>query len=67
MPSPAVKRYRLLPADPVPAGARPAVRRLSLARVASSPRSALGIDRHARLEQIAGKAGNGAGPGRGGA
>jgi hypothetical protein len=36
------------------AHASPRVRRFSLARVSVSRRSALGVDRHERLEQIAG-------------
>lgn len=48
-------RYVLVPradAVPRPPGG-PLVRRYSLARVAPSTRSALGVDRHARLERIA--------------
>ena len=48
------RRYVLVPRDDDPGslgGAR--VRRFSLARVAVSPRSALGEDRHERLERIA--------------
>ena len=46
------KRYVLVPqAQSSLAG--PRVRRFRLARVAMSPRSALGVDRHERMEQIA--------------
>jgi hypothetical protein len=53
-------RYVLVPRTPEAeparnnAGARP-IRRYSLARVAVSPRSALGEDRHERLERVAGR------------
>jgi hypothetical protein len=47
-----IKRYTLVPRSP--AGARPdGVRRFSLARVGASPRSALGVDRLERMEQVA--------------
>jgi hypothetical protein len=49
------RRYKLVPLgdeDP-PAGAPRKVRRFALARVAVSPRSALGVDRHERLEEVA--------------
>jgi hypothetical protein len=36
-----------------PAAGAPHIRRFSLARVGVSPRSALGVDRHARLEHVA--------------
>jgi hypothetical protein len=42
---------RELPRDPAPG--RPRVRRYSLARLAPSPYSALGEDRHERLERVA--------------
>jgi hypothetical protein len=50
------RRYVLVPLaerEPqlVPGSAR--LRRFGLARLAVSPRSALGVDRHARLEQVA--------------
>ena len=47
-----IKRYTLVPRSPP--GARPdGVRRYTLARVGSSPRSASGADRLERMEQIA--------------
>jgi len=57
MRSPSPRRYALVPAprsEPAAAGAAK-VRRYALARVAVSPRSALGVDRHERLERIAGQ------------
>ncbi|MEX1142914.1 MAG: hypothetical protein WD993_00660 [Thermoleophilaceae bacterium] len=59
-----IKRYALVPRAPAKGGPD-GVRRFSLARVAPSPRSALGIDRHERLERIAdleGKSSNGGDP-----
>lgn len=47
-----ISRYTLVPRRP-PNGGPDGVRRYSLARVAPSPRSALGADRHERLEEIA--------------
>jgi hypothetical protein len=47
-----IKRYTLVPRSPVN-GKPDGVRRFSLARVGVTPRSALGVDRHERLEQIA--------------
>jgi hypothetical protein len=49
------RRYALVPlGDEEPlAGAARKVRRYALARVAVSPRSALGVDRHERLEEVA--------------
>ena len=47
-----IKRYTLVPRSP--AGAKPdGIRRFTLARVGSSPRSAPGADRLERMEQIA--------------
>jgi hypothetical protein len=49
------RRYKLVPLsdeERPPGGAR-RVRRYALARVAGSPRSALGVDRHERLEEVA--------------
>lgn len=43
---------REAPGDRLAAGA-PHIRRFRLARVGVSPRSALGVDRHARLERVA--------------
>jgi hypothetical protein len=50
-------RYLLVPrlSRPSEAPERP-IRRYSLARVAPSPRSALGEDRHERLERVARRA-----------
>ncbi len=42
-------RYALVPKTP----SNPGVRRYSLTRLAASPRSALGVDRHERLERAA--------------
>ena len=47
-----LNRYVLVPRVPNSASAQ-RVRRYSLARVAVSPRSALGVDRHERLERVA--------------
>ena len=65
-----IKRYTLVPRTPVNGG-QDGVRRFSLARVGVTPRSALGVDRHERLEQIAeadrerdGEARNGGDPAR---
>ena len=48
-----VNRYMLIPRARVGDGASGPVRRFSLARVGVSPRSALGEDRHERLERAA--------------
>ena len=50
------RRYKLVPDDTEPpaAPASPVRRRYSLARVAPSSRSALGVDRLERMEEIAG-------------
>jgi hypothetical protein len=46
-------RYVLVPrAGAAAEASRPGVRRFSLARIAVSPRSALGHDRHERLERV---------------
>jgi hypothetical protein len=49
------RRYKLVPDDSPPGNgpASPVTRRYSLARVAPSPRSALGVDRLERMEEIA--------------
>jgi hypothetical protein len=50
-----LRRYALVPftdEERALVGARK-VRRYALARVAGSPRSALGVDRHDRLERVA--------------
>jgi hypothetical protein len=49
-----IKRYTLVPRSTLNGSGTPeGVKRYSLARVGVSPRSALGVDRHERLEQIA--------------
>jgi hypothetical protein len=55
MRSPVPRRYALVPMSGMePSATSPAkVRRYALARVGVTPRSALGVDRHERLEQIA--------------
>ena len=55
MRSPTPRRIALVPVSGdkrLATGAR-SVRRYALARVAVSPRSALGVDRHERLENVA--------------
>ena len=49
------RRYKLVPDDTErdPTAASPVRRRYSLARVAPSSRSALGVDRLERMEEIA--------------
>jgi hypothetical protein len=49
------RRYRLVPDDTPaqPPAANPVKRRYSLARVSPSSRSALGVDRLERMEEIA--------------
>jgi hypothetical protein len=55
------RRYALVPDDPAPAPRRPGqIRRYSLARVAPASRSALGVDRLERLEEIAQRGSDGA-------
>jgi hypothetical protein len=44
-------RYVLIPKESP--GGRPGVRRYALGRIGLSPRSATGVDRHERLEQVA--------------
>jgi hypothetical protein len=55
MRSPAPRRIALVPVsgDERQANGAGKVRRYALARVAVSPRSALGVDRHERLERVA--------------
>jgi hypothetical protein len=49
-----VKRYTLVPRSSLNGNGTPhGVKRYSLARLGVAPRSALGVDRHERLEQIA--------------
>lgn len=50
---PDVNRYVLVPRSQPKAQVNGVVRRFSLARVGVSPRSALGEDRHERLERAA--------------
>jgi hypothetical protein len=52
----AIRSYKLVPSHPNGSepGPAPGVRRYSLARVGVNRRSALGQDRHERLERIAG-------------
>jgi hypothetical protein len=60
------RRYSLVP-DDTPQPKSPVRRRYSLARVAPASRSALGVDRLERMEEIADldrKPLNGAGPGQ---
>jgi hypothetical protein len=55
MRTPVPRRYALVPMSGMePAATGPAkVRRYALARIGVTPRSALGVDRHERLERIA--------------
>ena len=48
-----IKRYALVPRASQNGNRPEGVRRYNLARIGVSPRSALGQDRHERLEQIA--------------
>ena len=49
-----IARYKLVPDTPSDNGAAPPpIRRYRLARVGVARRSALGVDRHERLEEIA--------------
>jgi hypothetical protein len=54
MATPPIRRYALVP-NPTPErdGSPGQIRRFQLARVAVSPRSALGADRHERMEAVA--------------
>jgi hypothetical protein len=58
------RRYKLVPDDTPGSGkaADPVRRRYSLARVAPSSRSALGVDRLERMEEIAERERNGVRP-----
>jgi hypothetical protein len=59
MATPPVRRYALVPGRPEQRDGLPKpLRRFHLARVAVSPRSALGEDRHARMEDVARRDGN---------
>jgi hypothetical protein len=54
MATPPVRRYALVPDPPEPRDGPPKpLRRFHLARIAVSPRSALGADRHERMEDVA--------------
>ena len=56
MERPPIRRYALMPESEEGGGERgmtPALRRYHLARVAVTPRSDTGIDRHARMERVA--------------
>jgi hypothetical protein len=55
-PTPSPSRFALVPrASHGPGGNGPRIKRYSLARLQPSPRSALGEDRHQRLERAAGR------------
>ena len=58
-----LRRYALVPdsSERADGPVRP-VRRFHLARISGSPRSALGQDRHERMEEVARANGNGSGP-----
>jgi hypothetical protein len=51
--SPQPTRYLLVPRVQEGGGRAAQMRRYSLARIAPSPRSALGEDRHERMERVA--------------
>jgi hypothetical protein len=54
MVTPPLRRYALVPDPPEQRDGLPKpVRRFHLARIAVSPRSALGEDRHERMEDVA--------------
>lgn len=53
--SPSPNRFALVPKADHGKGGGPRIRRYSLARLQPSPRSALGQDRHERLERAAGR------------
>jgi hypothetical protein len=56
MATPSVRRYALVPDPPQQRDGLPKpLRRFHLARIAVSPRSALGADRHKRMEEVAGR------------
>jgi hypothetical protein len=52
-PADSIARYKLLPEPPPNGSPRPQLRRYRLARVGVARRSALGVDRHERLEDVA--------------
>jgi hypothetical protein len=53
MAKPPIRRYALVPDRPYRDGSGRPIRRFHLARVAVSPRSALGEDRYQRMEAVA--------------
>jgi hypothetical protein len=60
MATPPVRRYVLVPDSPERRDGPPKrVKRFHLARIAVSPRSALGADRHERMEDVAARDGRG--------
>jgi hypothetical protein len=60
MATPPLRRYALVPDPPEQRDGLPKpVRRFHLARIAVSPRSALGEDRHERMEDVAARDGRG--------
>jgi hypothetical protein len=60
MATPPLRRYALVPDPPARRDGLPKpVRRFHLARIAVSPRSALGEDRHERMEDVAARDGRG--------
>ncbi len=54
-----ITRYALVPRTAETAASAVRVRRYSLARLGVSPRSALGEDRHERMERVASASRNG--------
>jgi hypothetical protein len=60
MATPPLRRYALVPDPPERRDGLPKpVRRFHLARIAGSPHSALGEDRHERMEDVAARNGRG--------
>jgi hypothetical protein len=57
-PSTGVRRVVLVPKAADGRSGTPAVRRYGLGRIAGSPQSSLGTDRHERLERVAERGGN---------
>jgi hypothetical protein len=56
MKSSRLRRYALVPDPPEQRDGRlNPIRRFHLARISASPRSALGEDRHERMEEVAGR------------
>jgi hypothetical protein len=52
-PADSIARYKLIPETGASSSPRPPIRRYRLARVGVARRSALGADRHERLEEVA--------------